>query len=89
MDIQESLAIDISDLFEEAFIPLRLPAPTSDVDESAFSQEAFAFNMEESFNLYEHHNKLPLPLGPNFEECNLLGDNQDIDDTNPHDEIVA
>lgn len=83
MDLPDRLILDIDDFFHEEMLPLRLPAPPSEQDECALPEEGFSFNMEESLDLFQNHPKLPLPLGPHSEECWLLREKQDVDDTNP------
>jgi hypothetical protein len=83
MDLPDRLSLDIDDFFHEEMASLRLPTPSCEQEEGAFAEEAFCFNMEESLDLFQNHPKLPLPLGPHSEECWLLREKQDIDDTNP------
>jgi hypothetical protein len=45
--------------------------------------------MEESLDLFQNQPKLPLPLGPYFEEGWLMREKQDIDDTNPLEDASA
>jgi hypothetical protein len=89
MDLHDRLSLDIDDLFQEEMLPLRLPATSSEQEEAALIEEAFCFNMEESLDLFHSHSKLPLPLGPHSDDCWLLREQQDIDDTNPLEDASA
>jgi hypothetical protein len=89
MDLRDTSIIDITDFFEDDSRPLRALPPHSEVGEKCEYEEPFTFNMiEDSLGLFEYQNRLPLPMPSDFPELSL-GDNNDIDDTNPLDDLAA
>lgn len=89
MDLPNTSIIDIHDFFQDESLPLRLPPPLSELGERYDLEDPFPFNMmEDSLGLFEHQNRLPLPMPSHFPELSL-GDNNDVDDTNPLDDLLA
>lgn len=89
MDIHDRLAIKITDFFDETSVPLRLPAPPSEIGEIMCSQEAFPFSFEDSLGMNESIVVLPPLQGCISNECVNLHDNHDIDDTNPLEDFLV
>lgn len=89
MDIHDRLAINITDFFDETSMPLRLPAPPSEIGESMCPQEAFSFSFEDSLGMNESREVLPPLQDCISNECVNLQDNHDIDDTNPLEDFLA